>query len=46
MRKSKEHFRHEWKYLINRAEKQLLKGMHAAGSSRRGRRLHDPQPVF
>ena len=23
MRKSKEHFRHEWKYLINRAEKQL-----------------------
>jgi len=43
MRKSKEHFRHEWKYLINRA---ALKGMHAAGSSRRGRRLHDSQPVF
>lgn len=43
MRKSKEHFRHEWKYLINRAEKQLtdlqLKGMLEAGSSRRGRQV-------
>ena len=50
MRKSKEHFRHEWKYLINRAEKQLtdlrLRECMQLDPHAGGRRLHDSQPVF